>query len=243
MKPNDDPSSFASMFEAAPKQGAPRRFRVGDVMDLEVVRVAPTEVFVALDGKQEGFIEISELTDDSGKPTVSLGSRIAARVVQIDRGTGSVRLSPVSTAPIVAALADGPAAAAAGPAAARGHAVVAGMRVKGKVTGVERYGVFVEFQVAGEHRPGRGLVPVSELGTPRGADLRKLFPVGTDIEAAVVAIDERGRIRLSVTALNAAEERRDFETFASGGKDAAGKADKPTGAGFGTFGDLLKKRK
>lgn len=243
MNSSDDPSSFASLFEAAPKQGAPRRFRVGDVMDLEVVRVATTEVFVALDGKQEGFIEISELSDENGKPTVSVGSRIAARVVQIDRGTGSVRLSPVSTQPIVAALADGPDAAASGAApGGRGHAVVAGMRVKGKVTGVERYGVFVEFQVAGEARPGRGLVPVSELGTPRGADLRKLFPVGTELEAVVVAIDERGRIRLSVVALNAADERREFETFASAGKDQT-KPEKPTGSGFGTFGDLLKKRK
>ncbi len=118
MKPNDDSSSFASMFEAAPKAGAPRRFRIGDVLDLEVVRITATEVLVALDGKQEGYIALAELTNAEGKPTVSLGSRIAARVVEIERGTGAVRLSPVSTAPIVTALADGPAAAASGPAAA-----------------------------------------------------------------------------------------------------------------------------
>jgi len=214
------------------------------VLDLEVVRVGATEVFVALDGKSEGFILTSELTDADGKCTVNIGSHVAARVVQIDRGTGMVQLTPLSTQPIMSALADAPGAKPATPSG-RGSAVVAGLRVKGKVTGVERYGLFVEFPITGESRPGRGLIPTAELGAPRGADLRKGYPVGTEIEAAVVAVDERGRIRLSVVALNQAEERSAFESFAAGaaagagGKDEA-KREKP---GFGTFGDLLKKRK
>jgi small subunit ribosomal protein S1 len=207
-------------------------------MDLEVVRVGKAEVFVALDGKQEGFIEAEELQDPDGKSTVVVGSRIAARVVQIDGNTGSVRLTPVSPEPIVSALAEAPGATPRGPQPNR--SVVAGMRIKGKVTGVERYGLFVEFPAPGETRPKRGLVPTSELGAPRGADLRKAFPVGTEVEAAVMAVDERGRVRLSVVALNQAEERKAFENFTSVSDDA--KRDKPV-VGFGTFGDLLKKRK
>ncbi len=239
MPNNEPPSSFASLFESAPRHVGPRRCRVGDVLDLEVVRVGPAEVFVALDGKQEGYIETSELTDANGKPTVVVGSRIAARVVQIERDTGSVRLTPVSTAPIVEALAEAPGAQPSG--AARTSAVIVGMRVNGKVSGVERYGVFMEFSVPGEHRPTRGLIPTAELGTPRGADLRKAFPAGTELEAAVQAIDERGRVRLSVVALRQADERREFEHFAAGNQESA-KGEKPV-TGFGTFGDLLKKRK
>ena len=48
MKPEQDPNSFAALFEASPKKGAPRKWRLGDVMDLEVVRIGKSEVFVAL---------------------------------------------------------------------------------------------------------------------------------------------------------------------------------------------------
>ena len=254
MKPNEDPNSFAAMFEAAPKKGAPRKWRLGDVLDLEVVRIGRSEVFVALDGKQEGYIELPELTGPDGKPTVFVGSRIAARIVHVDRGTGAIRLSPVSTDPILPGVAD--AAQNEGPQQA---SVVAGMKVKGTVVAVERYGVFIQFPIAGGGKPGRGLVPVSELGAPRGADLRKAFPLGTELSATVLAIDERGRTRLSVVALAAAEERREFESFTAANaasddtSDAqteqnASKAQKAQGKGaqkqgFGTFGDLLKLKK
>ncbi|HEX4340980.1 MAG TPA: S1 RNA-binding domain-containing protein [Polyangiaceae bacterium] len=239
MKNGDDPNSFAALFEASPKKGAPRKWRLGDVLDLEVVRVGKSEVFVALDGKQEGYIEASELADKDGKSKVFEGSRIAARIVQVDRDTGAIRLSPVSTDPILPAVAD--AATEPGVPVARESAVVPGVKVKGKVVGVERYGVFLEFSVLGTSRPARGLIPVSELGAPRGADLRKLFPLATELSATVLSLDERGRTRLSVTALAAAEERREFESFVAGPeeKKTKGAPPRPT---FGTFADLLKKK-
>jgi len=237
MKPEQDPNSFAALFEASPKKGAPRRWRLGDVLDLEVVRIGKSEVFVALDGKQEGYIEAAELADEHGKPTVFVGSRIAARIVQVDRGTGAIRLSPVSTEPILPAVAD---AASPDATSQPQAAVVAGMKVKGKVVNVERYGVFVEFPILGAAKPARGLVPVSELGAPRGADLRKAFPLGSELSATVLSVDDRGRTRLSVTALAAAEERRAFESFVAGPEDAKGNAPKST---FGTFADLLKQKK
>ena len=66
---------------------------------------------------------------------------------------------------------------------------------------IESFGVFVRF--AG----GRGLVPASETGTPRGSDLRKAFKPGDAFSALIEAIDERGRIRLSRTGAEAAAER------------------------------------
>jgi len=241
--PKDE--SFASMFESAPKVGFARRVRTGDVLDLEVVRIGTDAVLVALDGKQEGVIPLSELSKEDGTPTVRVGSRVAARVVNIDRTTGEVRLTPLSSDPVVQAAAD--AAPAAGPqATSRGTPIVVGMRVKGKVAGVERYGVFVEFALAGAQRPERGLVPTAELGKPRGADLRKAFPVGSDIEAAVIAVDEKGRVRLSVIALTAAEERSAFESYNASKPENTEKAQGGKGArreGFGTLADLLNKKK
>jgi hypothetical protein len=78
--------------------------------------------------------------------------------------------------------------------------------------------------------------------------------VGTELESAVVSVDERGRIRLSVVALAAAEERKAFESYAATGvvepetpaTDKAkpkAKGPPPTKPGFGTLGDLMKKRR
>ncbi|HEX4477332.1 MAG TPA: S1 RNA-binding domain-containing protein [Polyangiaceae bacterium] len=237
--PDDKDASFKALFESSPNRGRARQLRLGDVLDVEVVRVGAKEVFVALDGKQEGFIEAGALRDADGKPTVSMGSRIAARVTAIDRETGSVELTPLSPEPIVTGVSESPEGAKA---AAPDNAVVTGMRVKGKVAGVERYGVFLSFEVPGKSRPERGLIPAAELGVPRGADLRKAFPVGKELEAAVTAIDERGRIRLSVTAMNAAEEQRAFRDYTDRARPEANKGEKKP-VGFGTFADLLKRGK
>jgi small subunit ribosomal protein S1 len=80
-------------------------------------------------------------------------------------------------------------------------------------------------------------VPISELGTPRGADLRKAFALGAKLKAMVIGLEE-GKMRLSVTAMKDDEERKEFEGF----KGKAPAADAPATSGFGTLGDLLKKR-
>ena len=62
--------------------------------------------------------------------------------------------------------------------------------------------------------------------------------MGTDLEAKIVAIDERGRFKLSVVALNVDAERREFDEHRKGGSKAG-----PVTRGFGTLGDLLAKRR
>ena len=51
-------------------------------------------------------------------------------------------------------------------------------------------------------------------------------------------IDDRGRINLSIVALNADAERREFEQHKSKG----GAKSEPSARGFGTLGDLFKKK-
>jgi small subunit ribosomal protein S1 len=99
--------------------------------------------------------------------------------------------------------------------------------VEAAVDKIESFGLFVKF--AG----GRGLVPASETGTPRGQDLRKAFPAGQELTCLITDIDERGRIRLSRTQAEAAAERREASEWMA-------KAPRPSGKGFGTLGDLLR---
>ena len=110
-----------------------------------------------------------------------------------------------------------------------------GQIVSGVVDRVESYGVFLQLDGT-KGRAGRGLVPVAELGTPRGADLRKLFPLGTKLKAKIVALEE-GKMRLSLRALKDDEERDGVRRASRAKEKQARRA-----GGFGTLGDLLKKR-
>jgi len=252
----DASESFGALFEQG---GGSRRDRtrigVGDRVEVTIVAIGQSAVFADLGRKQEGFFERPDVTDADGKLAVSVGSKVQATVSSIDRQTGQVRLSPVAIR-----SAEGEAFGGTMGMGAKGQTplVVEGARIKGSVTGVERYGVFV--QIAGtQGRTGRGLIPTMETATPRGSDLKKHFAVGQEVEAKIVNIDADGKIRLSIAAIARDEERSSFEKFKEGGTtepaaEAAEKpaadakkkpqqpAKKPEPRGFGTFGDLLGKK-
>lgn len=228
--------SFAALFEKSSQEAkAPRRrgFSRGTELDVSVVSIGRESVFVDLDGKQEGFIDAKELQNEEGELTVKLGSRIRARVAEIGGKAGATRLVPVFVRPPVEEGDDVVQAEGAGPT------LVVGARVKGTVTGIERYGVFVTLAGTGEgRRAARGLLPMAESGLPRGADPHKHLPMGHELEAMIISIDERGRIRLSVKQLAASEEQKTFQAFAQKKPEAG----KPAPRGFGTLGDLFKKK-
>lgn len=118
---------------------------------------------------------------------------------------------------------------------ASGPALAVGARVECEVTRIENEGAYV--QVRGTSgRDGRGLLPNIETGLPRGSDPRKHFTVGQVLETKIVAVDEGGRLRVSIRALVADDEKALFAQFAD---QERAKADKP--AGFGTLGDLLSR--
>ncbi|HMI82943.1 MAG TPA: S1 RNA-binding domain-containing protein [Polyangiaceae bacterium] len=229
--------SFAALFEAGAGKSTPHRrsFNIGEELDVVVVQIGRDAVFVGLDGKQEGFIESKDLTSKEGNLTVKVGSRITARVAEIGGRLGAVRLAPVYVRPPVDEEPD----AVPETAVSVGSGTLAvGANVKGTVALVERYGVFLQLTQGGPGKRGvRGLVPTSELGVPRGADLHKMFPLSTELEAKIIAIDERSRIKLSVVALNADVERRDYEAHKGQGKGAT------TSPRFGTLGDLFSQKK
>jgi len=201
----------------------------GAVFDGTVTSVQDYGAFVDLGGV-EGLVHVSELAwDRVSKPADLLksGDKVQVQVLRIDedarKGT-RIGLSVRALVPRPEKPEAPPREVKAPPPTPR-----VGDVVKGTVDRIEPYGVFVRF--AG----GRGLVPAPETGTARGQDLRKAFPAGQEITCLIVEIDERGRIRLSRTQAEAAEERREAQEYLS-------RAPRGGGKGFGTLGDLLKKK-
>ncbi|MGA8892908.1 MAG: S1 RNA-binding domain-containing protein, partial [Anaeromyxobacteraceae bacterium] len=205
------------------------RLEPGAAFEGTVTSVQDYGAFVDIGGV-EGLVHVSELAwDRVSRPGDLLrqGDKVQVQVLKVEedpkKGT-RISLSVRALVPRPEPVAAPPRPASAPPPPPR-----AGDVVKGTVDRIEPYGVFVRF--AG----GRGLVPAAETGTPRGQDLRKAFPAGTELTVLVTEIDERGRIRLSRTQAEAADERREASEYMA-------KAPRASGKGFGTLGDLLREK-
>jgi small subunit ribosomal protein S1 len=194
------------------------RLEVGAELDGIVQSIQPYGAFIDLGGI-EGLVHISELGHgrvDRVEDVVKVGEAVKVRVVALDpRGTGgdlkislSMRSSEQPEAP---------------------QQVAQDTLLVGKVAEVAQFGVFVDTE------QGRGLVPISELGIPHGADPKRTFPIGKDVEVVVMSRDHKtGKLRLSIKGVAAAEERSNFKSFARENKKAAG------AKGMGSLGELLK---
>jgi ribosomal protein S1 len=99
----------------------------------------------------------------------------------------------------------------------------------GKVDRHESFGVFVFLA------PGRvGLVPLSETGVAREADLKSAFPLGSDVEVMVLEVDPQvRRIRLSRKAVVAAQDSQELREYAA-------REDVAPREGFGSLADKLR---
>jgi small subunit ribosomal protein S1 len=188
----------------------------------KVVRLQPFGAFVELSAGVDGLVHVSKLVGEKGgrvthpEEVLKEGQEVWVEVEKIDRAARKIGLRPLSDEE-----------AALPPPPRLGPARV-GDIVDTTVDKVESFGLFVRWP------GGRGLLPASELGTPRGSDLRRSHPVGTKIKAQVVEVDGQNRIRLSATSALQAEERKQVDEYI--------KENQPSGRGLGTLGDLLKKR-
>jgi len=189
-------------------------------------------------GGVEGLVHVSELSWDrvsKPKDLLSAGDPIQVQVLRIDQDAKkgerislSVKALLARPEPVAAAAPTAGAPRPERPAPPPPPKV--GDVVEAAVDKIEPFGVFVRF--AG----GRGLVPASETGTPRGADLRKAFKVGDLFPALVAAIDDQGRFRLSKSGAEEAAERAEAHAYMARSAPPAGSGKK----GFGTLGDLLR---
>lgn len=92
-----------------------------------------------------------------------------------------------------------------------------GSKVKGEITSVADFGVFVRLEEGIE-----GLIHVSQLSTERVEKPSSLFKAGEQVEAEVINIDPKERkIGLSIRALKKTEERLEMERYLKKEKEAA----------------------
>jgi len=205
--------------EGDPWAAVPGQLRERQVARGRAVRATEFGVFVELLPGVDGLLHTSEIPrhrQGAIRDMVAAAAELAVMIVAIDP---SKRRIALALAPDGASVGD-----------QMESAVSVGAVLTGTVERVEPFGVFVRLG------PGQtGLVPNAELGTGRGTDLRRMFPVGSELKVLVLAIEEGGRrIRLSREKALAHEEQAETQAYI---KDATRKG------GFGmTLGDFLKDR-
>jgi len=70
-----------------------------------------------------------------------------------------------------------------------------GDKIKGKITGIVDFGIFISIDPQIE-----GLVHISEVSWSRVSDLNKIFHVGDEVETIIISVDD-GRVSLSIKRL------------------------------------------
>lgn len=187
----------------------------------KVTRVEKFGVFVELAPGVEGLIHVADLTlkkIDHPDQICKVGDSIDVVVASFDLRTHKIALHPA----LSGEQANEPA-----------QKVVKNGVVKVEVVRGEAAGVIVRILgVTG--RGARGFIPGPQTGTARGTDLRKKFPPGQILDVKILEIDpRRGEPRLSITRAAEDEERRAHKEY----RQQLAKE-----GGFGTLGDLFKKK-
>ena len=195
-------------------------YKVGQVLPGRVTRVAPFGAFVELEPGVEALAHASTFEptgrSEGWQAQVASGMAATFEILTIDPAQKRIGVALV---PEGWGRTEGSAGARAG--------IVPGARLTGKVERHENFGVFVYLA------PGRtGVIPSSETGVAKEADLRRAFPVGADVEVIVQEVDPSGRrIRLSAKAV---QEARDAEEVREWTERNA-----PTAEGSRTMADKL----
>jgi len=170
----------------------------GAVITGRVASVRDFGAFVELGGGVQGLLHVSEMAwarvSDTSQ-VVTAGDEITVKVLRVDGDKQKISLGLKQLA--------------ADPWSRVGDTYQAGQLLTGRVTRVADFGPFVELE------PGiEGLIPLSESGVGRDADIKKAFRAGDNVQVVVLDVDAAARrIRLSVTAVDKvreADEVRDY---------------------------------
>ncbi len=178
------------------------KYEIGQVRTGRVTRVAEFGAFVELEPGVEGLAHASTFapTGRSGgwASSVKPGTTGTVEILSIDPAQKRIGVAFVEEGTSRAAGATSPQGA-----------IVPGAIVTGKVERHDKAGVLVFLS------PGRtGLVPLAETGVDRGTDLLKAFPIGSDVEVAVLEVDAGGRrIRLSKRAVAVQREQAELREY------------------------------
>ncbi len=195
-----------------------RSIVVGAVMTGRVTSVREFGAFVDLGSGVQGLLHVSEMgwsrVSDTSQ-VVKPGDQVSVKVLRVDDDRQKIALG-------LKQLTDDPWAKVQ-------ETYEVGQVRTGRVTRVAQFGAFVELE------PGiEGLIPASETGVARDADIKRAFPVGADVEVVILEVDATARrIRLSIKAVLQAREAEEVREYTERGDDAAPE-------GFGSLAAKLR---
>jgi small subunit ribosomal protein S1 len=184
---------------ANPWEAAKEKYPVGSIVKGPVRNVTDFGIFVGIEEGIDGLVHISDLhwTKKIKHPSdlYKKGDIVEARVlgINVENERFSLGIKQLATDPWKVISERYP----------------VGSKVKGQVTSVPDFGVFVRIEEGVE-----GLIHVSQLSTERIDKPSSLYKVGDQVEAEVINIDPNERkIGLSVRALRKTEERQEMENY------------------------------
>ena len=184
---------------ANPWEEAKEKYPVGSIIKGPIRNVTDFGIFVGIEEGIDGLVHISDLhwTKKIKHPSelYKKGDMVEAKVlgVNVENARFSLGIKQLMTDPWKV-IAD---------------RYPVGSKIKGQVTSVPDFGVFVRIEEGVE-----GLIHVSQLSTERVDKPSSLFKIGDEVEAEVINVDPAERkIGLSIRALRRTEERQEMESY------------------------------
>ena len=172
----------------------------GAVLTGRVASVREFGAFVELGGGVQGLLHVSEMgwtRVTNPNEIVAPGDQITVKVLRVDEATQKISLG-------LRQLQDDPWSGVAAK-------YETGRIYRGRIARIADFGIFVELDAE-----FTGLIPLAETGVDRNMDLRKAFPVGTDIDVVVLEVDAAARrIRLSKKAVAEHLEQAEVREYAA----------------------------
>ena len=202
-------------------------FEEGEIIRGKISRLTDFGAFIEVAPGVDGLVHISEISYDRVTHPSKLlreGDEVDVLVMGVDYQAHRISLS-IKEAAIKKKM--------SGEETSEGVHLEVGQVLKGIIEDIKPYGLFVRLPQLGAKT--RGLLPKEELRDSEKADAKRKFLKGTEIQVEIVAIDEKGRIRLSKKILEERRDREDYEEFLVESENKAGK--------LGTLGDIFKNLK
>ena len=180
----------------------------GDKVVGKIKSITDFGVFIGLDGNIDGLIHLSDLSwNEEGEDVIrnfAKGDELEAVVLAVDpeRERISLGVKQVSGDPFSDFVATNS----------------KGAVVNGTVKEADARGVTIEIEQGVE-----GYLRAAEISRDHVEDASAVFPVGTEVESKITAIDRKTRrISLSIKALEAQHESEAIQEYGSGSGDAGG---------------------
>jgi small subunit ribosomal protein S1 len=192
------------------------RYPKGTVIEGKIKNVTDFGIFIGIDEGIDGLVHISDISwTQKIKHPVEMykkGQMVKAVVLSIDKenerfslGIKQLEPDPWENVP---------------------KKYRRGQVVKGVVTNVTDFGIFLEIEKGVE-----GLIHVSEISKDKVDNLKDFAKVNDELEVLIISIDKRGRkIGLSIRDLKEVEEQRELQEYMAREEQAA----------TTTLGDVLK---